>query len=159
MTPFSHFSVIALAVLHARKHESLSRYEVMSLANEQLQILTFPASPGAAYPALKKLHLAGMINYNHDRISITTTGSEMLRELLVSPPPLPLIEISIRMLAANVSNDNGLQKEWRKNIGLFLIRTDDDNPHDQKQESSLALWRSNIRRFVQRCDLDLSAIK
>ena len=161
MLRYSPFSLLSLAVLHAHKDNTLSRYELMSSVNEKLQILLPPASPGAAYPALKKLASLKLIDFDHDKVKINQSGSESLRAALVaSPPPVALTDIIACMLAAHESKDKPLQQEWQKKLGLILIKNERrGDASAQNKDTAASVWCSNTGVFLQRVSLDLSALK
>lgn len=160
MKTTSNLQLIALACLSGAQSKRQTLYELMTEINHFFSLVDTPYSPGAFYPAMKRLSKAGMININPKGCAIERSGVDHLEAcLLTHPLPDSLIGILFRIAAASILADSKLRTDALKRIGIEMIKFDQDEvgsrPLMGQQKSAPDIIRHNMANCLRRLLMDL----
>ena len=164
MKPLTNLQLITLASLSRSHGERITPYEIMIEVNHVFSLVDTPYSPGAFYPALKKLSLEKMININQSGCLIDKLGAAAIEEeLLHHPLPGSFIGVLMRLIAANIQASEELRKNAVHRIDIELIKFDQNNiqkgPETGANIYLLNILRQQISTCLKRISTELRANK
>ena len=148
----SNLQLIALACLSRAQNKRKTLYELMIEVNHIFALADTPYSPGAFYPAIKKLSKAKMININQDGCIIEQAGITHLEASLMRHPlPDSFMGILYRLIAASILADRNLRREAVKRIDIELIKFNQNQSQAGQGKRRSELAPSFIRQHISSC--------
>lgn len=138
-----------------------TRYQLMTIINQVIEVLDAPYSPGAVYHEIKKLQLEKLIDFNHN-FRLTILGEQLLHtELTQTPPPEGLVPLLVRCHVISILTNTNVKETSAKKLVVKMIehnhikRKNDSLPSDNI--SSLNIWRHNISEQTRKLVLHFLA--
>ncbi len=155
MKPYSNLRLLLLAHLQMKTELRIdTRYQLMTITNQVMEILDTPYSPGAVYHETRKLQHEKLIEINQSFV-ITTLGEQSLHnELTQSPSPEGLVPLLVRCYVIAILTNTDTKKIAAKKLAIKMIDFNHvDKQNDSKQSDDLLalnLWRQNVSALVKK---------
>lgn len=160
MKTLTTLQLITLANLSKSQGERKTPYEIMTEVNQVFSAIDTPYSPGAFYPALKRLSDKKMININQSGCLIEHLGITSIEtDLLHHPLPGSFLGILYKLMAANIQASQELQNKAIHRIEIELIKFDHNSArydsNNGATKSMLKMTRQQIAICLRRISSEL----